>query len=119
MPRTSRDSVRHDAAPRDEVLAAFRRWAARLRATHPEVVRVGCFGSYARGDYGPSSDLDVFVEVSESPHARRLDRPADLPDPSEIPVGVELFVYTTAEISSLLSEDSPRLREILGQMVWA
>jgi predicted nucleotidyltransferase len=100
------------------VLAALRRWAAELREAHPEVRRVGCFGSYARDEHGPSSDLDVFVEVTESPHARWFDRPADLPAPSVIPVGVEFFVYTTDEVERMGRENSAWLAGILADMVW-
>lgn len=64
MLRTSLHSVRHDAVPREAVLDAARDWARRLRAAHPEVIGIGCFGSYARGDYTPGSDLDVLIEVA-------------------------------------------------------
>jgi predicted nucleotidyltransferase len=104
--------------PQAEVLAALRRWAEALRAEHPETVRAGCFGSYARGDYLPSSDADVFVEVSHSPHARWFDRPAGLPDTGGIPVGVELFVYTSEEVARMREKSSAWLRVILEEAVW-
>src|ERR1051325_6166336 len=50
MPKTSLHSVRHDAVPKDRVLAEAQTWAESLRRDHAEVVRVGCFGSYLRGD---------------------------------------------------------------------
>lgn len=118
MPRTSSDSVRHDSVPRDEVLAAFREWAGGLRARHPEVVRVGCFGSYARDDHGPASDLDVFVEVAESRRARWFDRPLDLPGTDAIPVGTELFVYTSDEIGQMQRDSSAWLARIMAEMIW-
>jgi predicted nucleotidyltransferase len=111
--------VRHDAVPRDDVLAAFRRWARDLRDNHPDVVRVGCFGSYARNDHGPASDLDVFVELSDSPRERWFDRAQDLASTDVIPVGVELFVYTSSEVERMRGESSRWLEEILAEMIWA
>jgi predicted nucleotidyltransferase len=118
MPKQSQNSVRHDAVPRADVLAAFRSWAAKVRATCPELVRAGCFGSYARGDYGPSSDLDILVELRTSPHRRWPDRADDLPSWSEIPVGVEMFVFTTEEIERARSRGSAWLETVLAEAVW-
>src|SRR5450756_645313 len=43
--------------PRDAVDEAARAWGAALKASRSDVVRVGYFGSYARGDWGVGSDL--------------------------------------------------------------
>jgi len=43
-----------------------RRWAARVCRDRPEVLRLGYFGSYARGDWGVGSDLDLVVIVKDS-----------------------------------------------------
>lgn len=118
MPKTSLDSVRHDAVPLAEVLGALRLWAAELRAARPEVVRVGFFGSYARGDYLPASDLDVLVEVTSSQHTRWWDRPVDFAPVRSIPVGVELFIYTSDEILRMQQEKSTWLHRILAEAVW-
>ena len=48
-----------------EVDQAARRWAGELAARHPEVVRIGYFGSYARDDWGVGSDLDLIAIVKE------------------------------------------------------
>ena len=59
-----------DAAVVDQ---AFRLWAQQMAQTRTDVVRIGYFGSYARGDWGVGSDLDVVivVERSERPFDRR------------------------------------------------
>lgn len=118
MPKTSSASVRHDAVPRAEVLGAARTWAERAREEHPGIRRIGCFGSYARGDYLPSSDLDLFVEVQESRFRQARHRRQELPDPEEIPVGVELFVYTTAEVDRLREQGSTWLATIEDEAIW-
>lgn len=105
MRRTSSNSVRHDAVPLETVLHAAREWAKALHARHAEIVRIGCFGSYARGDYAPGSDFDVLIEVTHSDFARRQDR-AETFQPDQFPVGLELFIYTTDELKKLRATKS-------------
>ncbi len=59
-----------------EVDDAVRRWAADVAAAWPELRRLGYFGSYARGDWGVGSDLDIVAVVvtSEEPFDRRALR---------------------------------------------
>ena len=78
---------------------AVRRWAARLAQARSEIVRIGYFGSYARGDWGVGSDLDVVVIVrgSDRPFARR----AQAFDTISLPVPVDLLVYTADEWAEL------------------
>jgi predicted nucleotidyltransferase len=91
--------VRHDAAPRDRVLAAAGDWVRELLANRPEVVQVGYFGSYARGDYAPGSDFDVLMEITRTALPPRDRAFAYLPD--SFPVDLDLVVYTTDELAAL------------------
>ncbi len=54
---------------RSEVDRAVRRWVAAAGRDRPEVLRIGYFGSYARGDWGVGSDLDLLVIVTEAEEA--------------------------------------------------
>lgn len=99
---------------RAEVLQALAAWAQRLEL--PGLVAVGAFGSYARGDAGVGSDLDIVVilETSELPFERRMT----LLPLEELPVPAEALVYTRAEWGRL-AERSPRLAETLRrETVW-
>ena len=91
---------------RETVLAAARAWATALRQRDPAVERIACIGSYARGDWGVGSDLDVIVFVSESALSA-LERSRRY-CPDEVPVPADLWVYTRAEWEQLAS-DSPQL----------
>ena len=60
----SRSRQRTSATPlieRERVLSALRRHEAELRARG--VRRLALFGSMARGDVGPKSDVDLLIEV--------------------------------------------------------
>jgi len=45
----------------------------RSLATSPEVQRVWLFGSRARGDAGPRSDIDLAIDAPGAAHRQRLD----------------------------------------------
>lgn len=99
MLRPSSNFVRHDAVPRERVLAAAGDWLSSLLGQRPEIVNVGYFGSYSRGNYAPGSDFDVLMEVAASRKAFR-DRPFEYL-PEKFPVDVDLLVYTSQELAEL------------------
>jgi len=72
-----------------------RRWAEKAAADRKGVLQIGYFGSYARGDWGVGSDLDVVVvlEHSEQPFERRG---AEW-DTMGLPVPADVLVYTQEE----------------------
>lgn len=117
MPSRSLRSVRHDAAPRQRVVEAARQWAQGLVRDRPEVVRVGYFGSYARDDYVPGSDLDVLIELSGSDQNDWRDRVAEY-RPSGLRVPVDVFAYTTAELDDMRRTRPDFLKTIMAEIVW-
>ena len=78
-----------------EVDSAVRIWARELVASDANVVAIGYFGSYARGDWGPGSDLDVVIIVASS-DASFVGRihPGDA---TVLPVPTDVLTYTTDE----------------------
>ncbi|MGD0899912.1 MAG: nucleotidyltransferase domain-containing protein [Thermoguttaceae bacterium] len=87
---------------RAEVDEALRAWAPAAVAQHPATVRLGCFGSYCRRDWGVGSDLDLVavVDFSDKPFERRS---ADW-NLHALPVPAELLVYTEDEWRRLQGE---------------
>jgi predicted nucleotidyltransferase len=82
-----------------EVDEAVRNWAAEIAEERADVIRIGYFGSYARGDWGVGSDLDVVIILDETnePVERR-----NLPfDTRPLPVPTDVLVYTREEWDSL------------------
>jgi predicted nucleotidyltransferase len=78
---------------------AVRHWAANVLASRPDVLKIG---SYARGDWGVGSDLDLLIIiVGESPHA--FEARGSTFDTTTLPVPVDLLVYTKAEWDAMVS----------------
>jgi predicted nucleotidyltransferase len=89
---------------------AVREWAARIAAQHPKVLFIAYFGSYARGDWGVGSDLDLLILVEDSQRPL-FERGLDF-DLSDLPVPAEALVYTQMEWESLAVR-SPRFHSTL------
>lgn len=101
---------------RADVERAVRRCAADLAGRSQNLVGLGCFGSFARGDWGVGSDLDLvaIVRETEIPFARRaLDW-----DLTSLPVAADLLVYTVAEWKALVNSGSRFGRMLAEEVVW-
>lgn len=102
MPVRSLTSSVHTWPTAETVRSAVAEWGNALIDTRPRVQRVGVFGSYARGDWGVGSDLDVVVLVDET-DVPFLERPSAF-DTLSLPVPVDLLVYTLEEWRRLGAE---------------
>ncbi len=103
--------------PPEAVTGAARAWGAALKASRHDVVRVGYFGSYERGDWGVGSDLDLVViltECGEPPLRRGLA----FDTISGFPVPVDLLVYTQAEWYQLETQEAPFAQRLRAEVVW-
>jgi predicted nucleotidyltransferase len=86
------------------MVQALNEWAKKVSRSRPEVMRLGFFGSYARGDWGVGSDLDLLIIVDKAPQAFEM-RPCTF-DTMELPVPTDVLVYTQEEWDSLKQERS-------------
>jgi len=94
---------------------AIRDWAHTAAQSHGEVRRIGYFGSYARGDWGVGSDLDVIIIVESSQQA--FERRGSAWDLTEFPVPVDVLVYTEKEWQSLVQQGR-FASSVLNEAVW-
>lgn len=101
---------------RAEVDRAVRDLGVRLRRAQPGLLRLGYFGSYARGDAGPGSDVDLVAVVKHSARAFH-ERPLDF-DLAGLPVPAELLVYTLEEWERARSAPGRFLRQLEAETVW-
>lgn len=98
-----------------EVDAAARKWAETVSASDPRVRAIGYFGSYARGNWGVGSDVDLVVLVDRCDE--RSDRRGLRYDASKLPVPADVLVYTVDEWEALRS-DRGFIRQADEEMVW-
>lgn len=94
---------------------AVRRWAEKVVQERQGVIRIGYFGSYARGDWGVGSDLDVVIVVESSSQPFE-GRPADW-DLRDLPVPADLLIYTRNEWQSLV-EQGRFYQTVMREAVW-
>lgn len=98
------------------VHAAVCVWAEQLVQSRPDILRIGYIGSYARGDWGVGSDLDLIV-ILESCEAPFWGRALDL-DLNNIPVPVDVLVYSHQEWQTLADQRGRFYRTVKEEAVW-
>ena len=111
MPVRSLDTPILKWPSREEVLAAAAAWARELSARDRRVRAVGVFGSYARGDAGVGSDLDLVVLVRDGAGA-------PLFDVSGLPVPAETVVFEETPWRHASREATGIARTIAADVRW-
>ncbi|HTY23898.1 MAG TPA: nucleotidyltransferase domain-containing protein [Desulfomonilaceae bacterium] len=101
---------------RSEVDKAVRTWAAELIRNNPEVIKLGYFGSYARGDWGVGSDLDLIAIVERSEEA--FEKRSLNWDVNELPVPAQVIVYTLKEWELFQQEGNRFALTLARETVW-
>lgn len=99
-----------------EVEKSLKKWTEELTKERDDVIRVGYFGSYAKGNWGVGSDLDLIILLKETdkPFERRgIDF-----DTSPLPVPTELLVYTGDEWGKLKEGESGFYLTVSREVIW-
>jgi predicted nucleotidyltransferase len=99
----------------DTVLRSLEIWMAEATAKKSEVLRIGYFGSLARGDWGVGSDLDLIIIVAKSdePFVRR----GIAWDTSALPVPADVLIYTLSEWKTM-DPNTRFSRMLLEEVNW-
>ena len=115
MPVRSLDSSVLKWPDAEAVKVALREWVKQNVASQAGVVRIGYFGSYARGNWGVGSDLDIIIVVGSS--SQPFERRSVGWDTTKLPVPADVLVYTQEEWDSLSKEE--RFHQTLArEVVW-
>ena len=97
------------------VRKALTRWGVRAVLEHAGVQRIGYIGSYARGDWGVGSDVDIIVVLKDS--SLPFDRRPTEWDTTGLPVPADLLVYTEEEWASLPA-DGRFAQTVRNEAMW-
>ena len=98
-----------------EVDQALRLWVTRAVESGRGMLRVGYFGSYARGDWGPGSDLDIIIVVEGSDQL--FESRTARWDTTGLPVPADVLVYTKDEWDRL-GRTSAFHEMVMREAVW-
>ena len=100
---------------KETVVDTLVKWSKALKGDS-NILSIGYFGSYARGDNGVGSDLDliVIVEDSKAPFGKRGTEW----DLSMLPVPVDLLIYTLDEWKKLNKEPSHFIKRLSEEVKW-
>jgi predicted nucleotidyltransferase len=113
MPIVSWHSFADVLAYNRALAGALREAAAAALSQHEEVFGIWLFGSRARGDKGPRSDVDLLV-LAASATPRMMDRVLDYRDLLDrIPAPVDMLVLTPEELEGC--RDEPFYRRLLRE----
>ena len=116
MPVTSSSSSVKRWPTREAVLDGLRAWAAAEARRRPELQALGYFGSYARGDEGFGSDLDLIAVVAHSPLAF-MERARHWKTET-LPVPADVLVYTVEEWEALRNGTGRFATVLAAETVW-
>ncbi len=96
-------------------MRALRKGVSALKEKEPRVKRVLLFGSFARGDYTPHSDIDLLLELDriDLPFPERAERFRYCFD--KIPFDINLLVYSSEELRQMKRQGNLFIRDILRE----
>lgn len=100
----------------EAVREAIGQWAKDEVPKHPDLICLGCFGSYARGEWGVGSVIDLIAIVVDSSEA--FERRNISWSLTSLPVPADLLVYTQAERESLREKGGRFARTLSRETVW-
>lgn len=95
------------------VSQALSKFLNELERKNPEVKRIILFGSFARGECVPGSDIDLLIVLRESniPFLKRIPKYM----PSHFPVGVDVFPYTEGELKEMFRSGNFFIKRVLEE----
>jgi predicted nucleotidyltransferase len=102
-------------ADRDKVFDLARKTARQIADQNPEVLKILLFGSFARGDYGLRSDLDLLIVLRASDEAAHERLSRFLAYTPMYPT--DMLVYTNEELRTRISGGDAFLARALRESI--
>jgi len=110
----SLDSVKIISIEYDLLINKLKEIAGNIKKNIPGVEKILLFGSFAKGNYTPSSDLDILIIVKDIDSSFLCRSEKFIKFFREIPLDVNMLVYTDEEIERLSESNNMFIREVLS-----
>lgn len=97
---------------------ALLRYMERVTGEYPEVIGIVLYGSFAKGNFTPLSDVDILLVLKSSDRSI-LERISDFIDPY-FPFSIDVIPYTLKELKHIF-KTRPRFKEEIlsnGKILW-
>lgn len=92
---------------------ALKQFVRELVKNNPEIEKILLFGSFAKGESVPGSDIDLLIVLNASDKSF-LNRMAKYM-PDKFPVSVDVFPYTRKELEAMVKEGNFFLKQALKE----
>jgi predicted nucleotidyltransferase len=98
---------------REQILKALEDLIQQWTQRHPELEQVILFGSFARGDYFPGSDVDMLLilEKSDQPFLSRMVKFL----PAHFLIDIDIFPYARDEFERIIKEPHSLVGQALSE----
>lgn len=108
------DGVEILSIDEDSVKGLLQGIASKIKTEHPYVRELILFGSFSKKDFTPYSDIDIAIIVSniDKDFIKRSDNFIDYF--IEVPLDVNLVVYTVEEVSKMVKAKNNFIREVMN-----
>ena len=101
---------------KNRVEPALAAWALELSTRCGDLLAVGYFGSYERGDWGVGSDLDLIVVLGKS---ESLFGQRSLPvGTGLLPVPADMLIYTWGELEEMMRRGGRFAATLHAETAW-
>lgn len=110
-------SVKIQSVDYNALLEKLRTLAGSIRKQCPEAEKILLFGSFAKKNYTPESDVDILITVTytDLPFIQRRDAFIDFF--TSIPFDINLHVYTKDETQKMLRDNNAFLKDAMEEAV--
>ena len=107
------DGVEITSIEKDRLLDKLNSIAVLIKKNQPEVKNIILYGSFVKNDYTPHSDVDIcfILTGTEKPFIERQDDYIGYFQ--DIPLDVNIVVYTIQEIDKMKNAGNQFIREVL------
>ena len=97
----------------NKVKKVLKQISSKIKKQHPEVVKIILFGSFAKNDFTPYSDIDIAIIVKETFKNFVLRQDDFIDYFKKLNFDVNVVVYTLDEIKKLKKENNMFVKDIL------